>query len=67
VLSGKGIQRLEESPIKEVVVTNTLPVPDEKRIPKLKVLSIARIVASALQAVFEEESVSEIFHGENQP
>jgi ribose-phosphate pyrophosphokinase len=67
VLSGKAIQRLEESPIKEVVVTNTLPVPDEKRIPKLTVLSIAPIVASALLAVFEEESVSEIFHGENQP
>jgi ribose-phosphate pyrophosphokinase len=67
VLSGKAVQRLEESPIKEVVVTNTLPVPDEKRIPKLTVLSIAPIVAAALLAVFEEESVSEIFHGENQP
>ena len=67
VLSGKAIQRLEESPIKEVVVTNTLPVPDDKRIPKLTVLSISAIVAAALKAVFEEESVSEIFHGENQP
>jgi ribose-phosphate pyrophosphokinase len=67
VLSGKAVQRLEESPIKEVVVTNTLPIPEEKRIEKLTVLSIAPIVASALQAVFEDESVSEIFHGENQP
>jgi len=67
VLSGKAVQKLEEAPIKEVVVTNTLPIPDEKRFGKLRMLTIAPIVASALQAVFEDESVSEIFHGENQP
>jgi ribose-phosphate pyrophosphokinase len=67
VLSGKAVQKLEESPIKEVVVTNTLPIPGEKRIGKVTVLSIAPIIASAIQAVFEDESVSEIFHGENQP
>ncbi len=67
VFSGKAIQSLEESPIERVVVTNTLPVPAEKQIEKLKVLSIAPIIAAALQAVFEDESVSEIFHGENQP
>ncbi len=67
VFSGKAIQRLEEAPIKRIVVTNTLPVPEEKRIEKVRILSIAPIVAAALQAVFEDESVSEIFHGENQP
>jgi ribose-phosphate pyrophosphokinase len=67
VLSGKAVPRLEESPIQKVVVTNTLPIPEEKRIDKMAVLSIAPIIASALQAVFEDESVSEIFHGENQP
>ncbi|MGH2725295.1 MAG: ribose-phosphate diphosphokinase [Actinomycetota bacterium] len=67
VLSGKAIQRLEESPIKQLVVTNTLPLPEEKRIDKVTVVSIAPIVASAIQAVFEDESVSEIFQGENQP
>jgi ribose-phosphate pyrophosphokinase len=67
VLSGKAVQKLEEAPIKQVVMTNTLPIPEEKRIPKMTVLSIAPIIASALQAVFEDESVSEIFHGENQP
>jgi ribose-phosphate pyrophosphokinase len=67
VLSGKAIQRLEESPIKELVVTNTLPIPEEKQIDKITVLSIAPIIASALKAVFEDQSVSEIFHGENQP
>ena len=66
VLSGKAVQNLEESPITEVVVTNTMPIPEEKRFPKLKVLSIAPLIADALRAVFEESSVSEIFHGENQ-
>jgi ribose-phosphate pyrophosphokinase len=70
VLSGKAAQRIVESPIKETVVTNTLPVADEIRQvlgDRLTILSIAPIVASALNAVFEDESVSEIFQGENQP
>ena len=66
VLSGKAVQALEEAPIREVVVTNTLPIPEEKHIGKLKVLSIAPLIADALRAVFEDTSVSEIFHGENQ-
>ncbi|HXF57438.1 MAG TPA: ribose-phosphate diphosphokinase [Actinomycetota bacterium] len=70
VLSGKAVQRIAESPIKQTVVTNTLPVPEEKAQvlgDRLTVLSIAPLVAAALKAVFEDESVSEIFHGENQP
>jgi ribose-phosphate pyrophosphokinase len=66
VLSGKAVQNLEEAPITEVDVTNTIPIPEEKQFPKLKVLSIAPLIADALRAVFEESSVSEIFHGENQ-
>jgi ribose-phosphate pyrophosphokinase len=66
VLSGKAVQNLEEAPVAEVVVTNTMPIPEEKRFDKLRVLSIAPLIADALRAVFEESSVSEIFHGENQ-
>jgi ribose-phosphate pyrophosphokinase len=66
VLSGKAVQSLEEAPIQEVVITNTLPIPEDKHIGKLKVLSIAPLIADALRAVFEDSSVSEIFHGENQ-
>jgi ribose-phosphate pyrophosphokinase len=66
VLSGKAVQALEEAPIQEVVVTNTVPIPEEKQFGRLKVLSIAPLIADALRAVFEESSVSEIFHGENQ-
>jgi ribose-phosphate pyrophosphokinase len=66
ILSGKAVQNLEESPIREVVVTNTVPIPEERMFGKLKVLSIAPLVADALRAVFEDTSVSEIFHGDNQ-
>jgi ribose-phosphate pyrophosphokinase len=66
VLSGKAVQALAEAPIQEVVVMNTVPIPEEKQFGRLKVLSIAPLIADALRAVFEESSVSEIFHGENQ-
>ncbi len=65
VLSGKAVQNLEEAPIAEVVVTNTVPIPEDKHFGKLKVLSIAPLIADALRAVFEDTSVSEIFNGEN--
>jgi ribose-phosphate pyrophosphokinase len=67
LFSGKAPQALEEAPIESVVVTNTVPIPDERQIEKLTVLSIAPIMASAIRAVFEDTSVSEIFQGENQP
>ena len=66
VLSGKAVQNLEEAPISEVVVMNTMPIPEEKLFGKLRVLSIAPLIADALRAVFEDSSVSEIFHGDNQ-
>jgi ribose-phosphate pyrophosphokinase len=49
-----------------VVVTNTLPLPADKRIDKIEVLSAAGIIADAIDAVFEDTSVSEIFDGQNQ-
>ena len=65
VLSGPAVDRLKNAPIREVVVTNTLPIPDDKRFDGLTVLSIAPIIAEALDAVFEDTSVSEIFRGDN--
>lgn len=65
VLSGEAIDRLKNAPIEEVLVTNTLPVPSEKQFDKLTTLSVAPIVAEALQAIFMESSVSDIFLGEN--
>ena len=66
VLSGPAIKRLEKSVISRVVLTNTLPLPKEKQIAKIEVLSVAKILADALAAVFDETSVSDLFDGENQ-
>jgi ribose-phosphate pyrophosphokinase len=66
VLSDPAIDRLKNSAISKVVVTNTLPIEDDRLFDKIEVLSVAQIVADALDAVFEDTSVSEIFGGENQ-
>src|SRR6478735_3574981 len=65
LLSGPAVDRLKNGPVREVVVTNTLPVPDEKRFDNLRVLSIAPLLAEAIDAVFEDGSVSELFGGDN--
>jgi len=63
ILSDPATERLSKSPVREVVVTNTLPIPEEKRIPKLTVLSIAPLLARAIQEVFEDGSVTSLFDG----
>ena len=65
MFSGPAIDRLKNAPIQGVVVTNTLPIPDDKRWDALTVLSVAPIIAEALEAVFADTSVSEIFRGDN--
>ena len=67
LLSGSAVERIAVSEIKELAVTNTLPVPPEKKIDKINVLSIAPLLANTVMAVFKEESVSEISGGDNQP
>lgn len=63
VLSGPAMDRLKNSPISEVVVTNTLPIEDERRFDGLTVLSIAPLIARAIKAVFEDGSVTSLFDG----
>lgn len=67
IFSGPARERLDASPLKKVVVTNTLPIPDERRSEKVEVLSIASIFANTIASVFKDESVSELFGGDNQP
>jgi ribose-phosphate pyrophosphokinase len=67
LLSDPAVDRIKNSQIQKLVVTNTLPLPSEKQFDKLVVLSIAPTIAQTIKAVFEEESVSSLFHGENQP
>jgi ribose-phosphate pyrophosphokinase len=63
VLSGPAPERLSDSGAREVIFTNTLPIPDEKRFAKMTVLSIAPLLARAIQAVFEDGSVTSLFDG----
>ncbi|MBM7635156.1 ribose-phosphate diphosphokinase [Geomicrobium sediminis] len=61
VLSGPAISRLEDSQIKEVVVTNTIALPEEKKIQKLVQLSVGSLMADAIIRVHEQTSVSTLF------
>jgi ribose-phosphate pyrophosphokinase len=65
VLSDPAIERIEASAFTKVIVTNTLPQ-DQKKSPKIKVLSIAPLLANAIEAVFSNKSVSQLFDGKNQ-
>src|SRR5499427_5261185 len=62
VLSGPAVENISKSCIKQVVVTNTIPLTDDaKAEPKIKVLSIAGLIGRAIQAIHEEASVSKLF------
>jgi ribose-phosphate pyrophosphokinase len=61
IFSNPAYERIADSPIEEVVVTNTLPVPIECRDGKIRVLSVAPLFANAIQNVYDDESVSELF------
>jgi ribose-phosphate pyrophosphokinase len=66
VFSSPAYERIEESPIKEVVVTDTLPLKRDEPQSKIHVLTIAPILANTIRNVFSDDSVSEVFMGENQ-
>lgn len=63
VFSGPAIDRLKNSRVSEVVVTDTLPIGDEKRFDKLTVLSIAPLIARGIREVFDDGSVTSLFDG----
>lgn len=63
IMSDPARERLQNSRITEVVVTNTLPIAEEKMFPKLKVLSIAPILSQAITEVFTDGSVTSMFEG----
>ena len=58
-------RRLKNCPAAEVVVTNTLPIPDDKRFDKLTMLSIAPLIARAISEVFSDGSVTSLFDGQS--
>jgi ribose-phosphate pyrophosphokinase len=61
LLSGPAVERLTEAPVREVVVTNTLHVPEERRFEKLTILSVAQLLARAVANTHSNESVSALF------
>jgi len=61
VLSGPAIQRIEESVLDEVIFSNTIHLSEEKRIRKIKILSIAKLIGEAIRRIHNEESVSSLF------
>ena len=66
VLSGPAIERIQNSELTEVIVLDTIPLPEEKRIEKIKILSTAPLFASAIEKIFDCESVSVLFSPEPQ-
>jgi ribose-phosphate pyrophosphokinase len=63
ILSGPAVDRLKNSRISEVVVSDTLPIPQDRQFPQLTVLSIAPLIARAIRQVFDDGSVTSLFDG----
>jgi len=61
VLSGPAIERINDSVIEKLVVTDTIPLPDEKKIEKIEVVSVAKLFANAITRIYKNESVSVLF------
>ena len=61
VLSGRAMERIEVSPLRQLVVTDTIPLPPPKRIDKIEVRSVARLFAEAIRAIHDGSSVSRLF------
>lgn len=61
VLSGPAIERIKKSEVKEVVMTNTIPLPKEKQLDKIVVVSISELFGEAIKRIHEETSIGELF------
>jgi ribose-phosphate pyrophosphokinase len=61
VFSGPAIDRIRDSHIKEMIVTDTIPLPEQKQLDKIKVLSVANLIGEAIIRVHNEQSVSKLF------
>ncbi|EPH15822.1 ribose-phosphate diphosphokinase [Dermabacter hominis] len=64
IFSDPAVERLKNSAVREVIATNTLPIPEEKQFENLTILSIAPLLARAIRAVFDDGSVTSLFDGD---
>ncbi len=62
ILSGNAVQNLQKSVLKEVVITDTIPLPPEKRTAKIKVLPVAPLLGEAILRIHNEQSISSLFN-----
>jgi ribose-phosphate pyrophosphokinase len=63
VLSPSAVDRLRDLPVKEIVTTNSITIPSEKRLPNLTILSVANLLGEVIQRVHQGSSVGEVFRG----
>lgn len=61
VLSGPAIDRIKNSPINELILLNTIPIPDEKKLDNMTILSVAPLLAEAIERIYEDKPVSPMF------
>src|SRR5260370_15546975 len=61
IFSGPAIERLKIAPVKEIVITDSIPLPDQKRLPNMTVLSVAELFAGAISPIHDGRSVTELF------
>ena len=61
VFAGKAIENLKKAPVDSIVVTDSIPIPEEKMLPNMVVLSVAPIMAEAIKRIHQHESISAIF------
>ena len=61
VLSGPAMERIEKSPIKKLVILDTIHMPEEKRIDKIEILSVAHLLAKAIENIYLDKKMSEVY------
>ena len=61
VLSGPAMERIDKSPIKELLTLDTIVIPDERKIPKIKTISVSTLFAEAIRRIYNDTSLSELF------
>ena len=61
VLCGPAIERLRDAPVRQIIVTDSIPLPPNKQLPNIKVLSVAPLLADAIKRIHMHESISKLF------
>ena len=61
VMCGPAIEKLREAPIDSIVVTDSIPIPEEKQLPNLVELTVAPLLAEAIKRIHHDQSISELF------